>query len=93
MRRIAIVLDLDDVASLLQVLGNELSYGKAILADVQLGSLAHRAIVVEYVDDFQLVAFPDFMIIHIVGRRYLKDARSKLHFNIAIRYNWNDSSD
>ena len=86
---VGVLLDLDEIPLLLQVFDDGLSGLIAVHAGILAAGLGHGGVVVHHLDDRQVVAAADLIVVRVVRRGDLDDAGAELHVDIVVADNRN----
>ncbi len=90
---VGVCLNLFKEVSLLEVLFNLLAHGETVHTDVETGSLADSAVVVEDVDALQVVLFAKHIVVDIVSRSHLQATCTELNVHIVVLNHRNLTTD
>ena len=82
--RRGVVFHLHQVAGFLQHLHDLLAGDEAVLADEDLRVLVQLAVVVDDLEDRQVVAQADLVVVHVVRRGHLQAAGTEVHLHVIV---------
>ncbi len=85
---VVVILDFFNQALFLKVGNDFLADIETVMPHIHPAGFRNCAVGIEYVDCLEIVFFPEHIVVHVMGRRYLEAACAEIHLHILIHYHW-----